>query len=255
MNELKQDNNLLMGWNEVLTRVAEILEVPVALVMKVNADKIGAYHKNNNQENPYTIDEYTRYDGSGFYCERVVKTNDMLHVENALENEDWRDGPNIALGMIAYLGIPLWNVDNSVFGTICLLDSKPNPFSDKAKSFLYSFKQAFELQLKILAKQQLAYQKQDFYSQVLMAQGVAHELNTPLGICMTSSTQLQETVNSLTKDLEDQSLTTGKLTSYLSTISMATELLSGNVFKMSNRLEEMKRSISEISLNESLIFP
>ncbi|MDZ7820881.1 MAG: GAF domain-containing protein [Candidatus Marinimicrobia bacterium] len=44
--------------------------------------------------------------------------------------------PDIDLNMIAYLGFPVNWPDGEVFGTLCLLDNKENPFSDYHIEFL-----------------------------------------------------------------------------------------------------------------------
>jgi GAF domain-containing protein len=62
----------------------------------------------------------------GLYCETVMKTRQPLLVPNAVRDEQWQPSPDIKLEMISYLGVPIVCPDGEVFGTICVLDKKPN---------------------------------------------------------------------------------------------------------------------------------
>jgi hypothetical protein len=88
--------------------------------------------------------------GSGLYCETVFKTRQMLLVPNALEDEKWRNNPDIKLGMISYLGYPILLPQGEVFGTICVLDIKGNTYSETYKKLLLQFKELIEAHLQLL---------------------------------------------------------------------------------------------------------
>jgi GAF domain-containing protein len=65
-------------------------------------------------------------DGSGLYCERVIKSSHELMVPNAFKYLEWRNNPDIKLSMISYLGFPILLPNNVPFGTLCILDNKEN---------------------------------------------------------------------------------------------------------------------------------
>lgn len=64
--------------------------------------------------------------------------------------KDWKDNPDVKLGMISYLGFPLLFPDGNPFGTICVLDSKPNAYSSNTEKLMFKFKGLVESHLDLL---------------------------------------------------------------------------------------------------------
>jgi GAF domain-containing protein len=80
------------------------------------------------RETPIILEREVLID-SGLYCETVIRTKNRLLVPNATTDEEWRDNPDIKLGMISYLGYPIMLPTGDVFGTICVLDYRENHYS------------------------------------------------------------------------------------------------------------------------------
>ncbi|GLT15480.1 sensor domain-containing phosphodiesterase [Vibrio algivorus] len=118
-------------WQEIVNLVADLTEVPVALIMRKNANSMEVIATNSNEvDNPYQIgDKETLC--HNLYCHHVVQTDSPLHVSNALKLDKWKNNPDIKLGMVAYYGLPIHFPDGSTFGTFCILDNKEREFDDK----------------------------------------------------------------------------------------------------------------------------
>lgn len=151
MNKPDIPDNIYSNWQELVDLLASVANVPSALVMHVLPNKIevASTSRTQPQNNPYNISASENL-GCGLYCETVMKEKAELYVKNALKDENWKDNPDIAIDMISYYGQPLLWPDNTVFGTICILDKKDLIPSDTVKNLLGLFRNSIENDLEIL---------------------------------------------------------------------------------------------------------
>ena len=140
----------LAGWQNVVDLMAKIVCVPSGLVMKLTGEDIEVLVASRTEENPYKPGERERLLDSGLYCERVVQSRDKLRVPDALADPEWENNPDVKLNMIAYLGFPLLFPDGSPFGTICVLDNKPNHFPSIYEEFINGMQAIIQNELAIL---------------------------------------------------------------------------------------------------------
>ena len=127
------------------------MEISSVLIMKINKKTMEVFLRNQNRVNPYEVGACEDL-GSGLYCETVILNDNYLLVENALKDEDWKENPDIELGMISYLGYPIKWPDGDIFGTLCVLDKKENHYNQKSKDILRNFKDLIELHLSLIYK-------------------------------------------------------------------------------------------------------
>ncbi|MCG9775717.1 GAF domain-containing protein, partial [Vibrio diabolicus] len=131
---------------------AQITHVPTTLIMRIHPDRIEVNTSSETQGNPYRTGDAELL-GNGLYCEHVIEHKSELMVPNALEDEEWCNNPDIKLGMISYCGLPLFWPNGETFGTICMLDSKKNEYSDTYRQLLGTFKDSIEAQLSVVYQQ------------------------------------------------------------------------------------------------------
>jgi len=141
---------IITEWQSIVNIVAQIMDVPVGLIMRVTENDIEVFVSSHNENNPYEVGAKEHLQGSGLYCETVIKTQSKLLVPNALESAQWRNNPDVKLNMISYLGFPINWPDNKPFGTICVLDSKPNNYSSEYELLLEKFRDFIEKYLEVL---------------------------------------------------------------------------------------------------------
>ena len=118
------------NWQEIANVLAEIVKIPAALIMRIADAHIEVFVSSHSEGNPYHPGDREVLVGSGLYCETVIKSGGKLVVPDALADENWKDNPDVKLNMISYLGFPILLPDKQPFGTICVLDSKRNKYSE-----------------------------------------------------------------------------------------------------------------------------
>ncbi|WP_114764681.1 bifunctional diguanylate cyclase/phosphodiesterase [Vibrio rhodolitus] len=148
-SELVIPESMSENWQVIVNLMAQLIPVPSALIMRIHPNSIEVFSSNNNCEHPYSPGDSENL-GQGLYCEYVIENQQQLSVENALVDPNWCHNPDIALGMVSYCGFPINWPNGCAFGTICVLDSKPNKISSTAVALLNSFKESIEAQLATL---------------------------------------------------------------------------------------------------------
>ena len=136
-------------WQEIIDLLAEVLHVPSALIMKVEPPNIRVFVRSESEGNPYERDERACLN-TGLYCETVMKTRQLLLVPDALADQEWNANPDIKLGMISYMGVPVAWPNGDIFGTICVLDDRQNEYSELYRKFLFQCRDVLQADLKSL---------------------------------------------------------------------------------------------------------
>lgn len=180
-DQLEVPEDLLTKWQEILNLIAELMEVPVSLIMKLEEEEISVFLASKTEGNPYQVGDQEIY-GYGLYCETVVGTRKDLMVSDAKNDSVWFDNPDASLGMISYLGFPLVWPSGEIFGTICVLDNKKNEYNRKFIELIRLYKKSIENDLHIMVEQQILQQevagaitaKSNFIA------NLNHELRNPL---------------------------------------------------------------------------
>jgi GAF domain-containing protein len=140
----------LEKWQQIVDVMAEIMDIPAGLIMRVDDSHIEVFVASKSEGNPYHPGDKEEVWGSGLYCETVIKNKDKLLVPNALKDENWKNNPDIKLNMLSYLGLPVLLPDGKPFGTICVLDNKENAYSSGFEKLLSNFRDLIQLDLEII---------------------------------------------------------------------------------------------------------
>ena len=144
---------IINKWQGIVNTTAEVMNVPAALIMRVEPPFIEVFRSSESPNNPYNAGSKEHL--AGLYCEAVITTKDSLLVPDALRDRKWNENPDVKLGMISYLGFPLLWPDGEVFGTICVLDSRENSYGKRYENLMMQFKEVVEAHLGLLYQAQL----------------------------------------------------------------------------------------------------
>lgn len=125
-----------------ITRLAQrTFKVPIALVSIVDKDR--QWFKSrcglDAEQTPRDIS----------FCGHAILGDSVFAVENALEDERFRDNPLVTgpPNIRFYAGCPLSSAQGYKLGTLCIIDDKPRSFDVENKALLASFAEMVECEL------------------------------------------------------------------------------------------------------------
>ncbi|MEO5701198.1 MAG: PAS domain S-box protein [Casimicrobiaceae bacterium] len=106
---------------------ATLLDAPIALVSLVDADR-QFFKSSVGLPEPWQSARGTPLSHS--FCRHPVASREPLVIDDARNHALVRDNPAIAaLGVVAYLGVPLIASDGNALGAFCVIDSAPRTWS------------------------------------------------------------------------------------------------------------------------------
>ena len=273
-------DDFLGKWQKTTNVMAEVFDVPAGLIMRVLPQQIEVLVSSHTPGNPYEADEKANLN-TGLYCETVMATRAMLHVPHALEDEHWKDNPDVALNMISYLGVPLVWPDDEVFGTICVLDSKKRVYQQRYVDLLWEIKRAIEADFQVMDQQQkliasnadllkvnraLLRSNSDLkaaldristmQAELLRAEkmsalgklvaGVAHELNTPIGNGLMVASTLKSNAEAISAELE-AGVTRTRMHDFIGGVDRGADILLNSL----GRAAELVDSFKQVAVDQS----
>jgi len=174
--QLELPEDTLNKWQNIVDIMAELIGIPAALVMRLVQSDIEVFLSSQSDGNPYHPGDHEHLLGSGLYCETVINTNNKLMVPNALSDEKWKNNPDIKLGMISYLGFPIFLPDGTQFGTICVLDKKENAYSETYENLIRNFRDIIQSQLELIYMNTMLGEKNkslsDYFEEIKILRGI-----------------------------------------------------------------------------------
>ncbi|MCM2266559.1 MAG: GAF domain-containing protein [Elusimicrobiales bacterium] len=160
----------VLKWRNIADLLAQVAQVPAATINIVEDNSlriIGA-----SQGNDATFKEDARIDmgqGLRIYCAAVIQAREKLIIPDATKSDFWKDSEGARAGFVAYAGVPIFNPDGDIFGSICLFDKKPNNFEGPIVRLMEEFSEIVTGHIQIISKNA---QLEDTLKEVRTLQGL-----------------------------------------------------------------------------------
>jgi len=85
-------------------------------------------------------------------CRHVTRTGVPVVIANVAESALVRDNRGVvALGAVAYLGVPIHWIDGMTIGALCIIDTVPRPWTDTDRVRLEAFARWIDEQIRTMA--------------------------------------------------------------------------------------------------------
>ena len=130
--------------------VSAFLDVPVALVSLVDADR-QFFASQVGLPDPTAAERQTPLSHS--FCQHVVATDAPLAVEDARVHPVLRDNGAVDdLGVVAYLGVPIHAPSGEPLGSLCAIDSRPRTWTADERRAMSALVASVEAEIALQAE-------------------------------------------------------------------------------------------------------
>ncbi|BCS98257.1 hypothetical protein DSLASN_38890 [Desulfoluna limicola] len=134
-------DELQTPWQRIVSLLRTTMNVPMALVMCHQTPGMQLLVMSQEESIPLAL--------PGYFSDKMKSSGDRFLVEDARNDPGWAEHPPADSDVIACLGEPIRHSDGSLFGTLCVVDQKPNTFP--GHSLLTEFRHTMEAHLDLMA--------------------------------------------------------------------------------------------------------
>lgn len=124
------DENIREDLNGLTELASGICETPISMI-----NLLDSKYQVTKSNQGWDIEKMPRESG---FCRHTVRDNNLMVVENALEDERFRDNPYVKdyPNIRFYAGMPLKTAKGFMLGSLCVIDNKPRQLSESQKDSL-----------------------------------------------------------------------------------------------------------------------
>jgi transcriptional regulator with GAF, ATPase, and Fis domain len=142
------DKQIVAKWQEKIDLLQQLLQVSAAILMKLHPRELEVYLSSRNEKNPYAVGDRGEIN-IGSYCDSIIASKAKVQIEDASDDEYWRDKLEFNNGMSCYIGLPIFYPNQDLFGTLCVLNKECRKFADLDHQLLDRFRIDIESDLKM----------------------------------------------------------------------------------------------------------
>jgi PAS domain S-box-containing protein len=143
---------MVSRWQRVVDATARVFRATAGLITRLAGSELEVFVASATEGNPYRQGKKVPL-RSGLYCAAVIAGRSRLLIPDARKASEWRQSPQVNMGMCFYLGLPLVWSNGEIFGTVCLLDRNENREAASQEDLLLGLRTMGEGELRLLAEE------------------------------------------------------------------------------------------------------
>ena len=152
-------------WQKLLELLVEKAAAKDALLTEYDKPFLKVFKISQKGERLFS--EGDSFKLSGHYCQNVIENKKAMEVQNAAEDPDWEEAPELELGLNAYIGQPILWPTGEVFGTICIHDEQEREFGEEVKKLLQFSRDLIENSLEIFYQNNINNNLRHYFSELI----------------------------------------------------------------------------------------
>lgn len=143
----------VLKWRNIAELLAQVAGAQAASINIIEDDTIRVVGVSQRPGAPFKENDVIKLTpGLKLYCAAVIQGREKLIVPDATKSDYWRDSEGAKAGFIAYAGVPVFQQDGDIFGSICLFDKVPNMFEGATLKLMDEFADIITGHLTLIAK-------------------------------------------------------------------------------------------------------
>lgn len=139
----------LQKWQHTVDLMSELFGATCGTIVQLRENEFNVVVASHNKENFLKTDVSWPWEMKSF-CRTIMETKQNLYVNNAKQDDYWKDAPPVTHGPVeSYCGLPIYWPNGELFGTICVIDTKPTSYPTKLLNLLEQFSNLIMSDLKV----------------------------------------------------------------------------------------------------------
>lgn len=182
-------------WSRLVNLLARIYNAASGLIVQLRHDEFNVVSTSDNSDNFLHVHSTWPWEMRSF-CRYMIENKERrLYVNSAATNDKWKCATPVSEGPVrSYLGYPIYWPDGSVFGSFCVIDTKPTDYPDNLIEMLGHLKLIVESELRHVWDSQKI---KSLLSEKLSVESIAQQEQAELEL-IKRTLGLQESINTAT---------------------------------------------------------
>ncbi|MCO4757187.1 MAG: diguanylate cyclase [Oceanospirillaceae bacterium] len=137
-------------WQRTVDLMSQLFDSACGTIVQFRQQEFNAVVASLNEGNFLQRDSSWPWEMKSF-CRTIIETGEGLYVKDAANEDKWKDADPVKDGPVrSYLGMPITWPDGTLFGTICVIDTKSSDYQPNQIELLEQFRDMIDADLRMM---------------------------------------------------------------------------------------------------------